>query len=111
LLHRVIIDTKSTMRLSNLLRSALMFGESSAPLRSPARPVPYHAPECAGAGTPMVRASGPYRVTEQLRRWTSACYFDDLEGAREYARGTDGTVWERYTGPTGAENWWSLDEL
>jgi hypothetical protein len=88
-----------------------MFGDLSAPLRGHARPAAHHAPESAGVSTPVVRANGPYRVTERLRRWTSVYYFDDIESARAYARDIDGTVWERYTGPTAAENWWSLDEV
>jgi hypothetical protein len=88
-----------------------MFGESSAPPANRARPVRHHAPESAAAVTPVVRENGPYRVTDQLRRWTRACYFDDFESARAYAQSTEGAVWERYTGPMGAENWWSLDDV
>lgn len=49
-----------------------------------------------------------YRVTDCLRRWSDARYFADLEAAVRHADACGGIVWERYTGPTGAVNWWSL---
>lgn len=57
--------------------------------------------ECAADGA-------SYRVTDCLRRWSDARYFADLDAAVRHAEDCGGIVWERYTGPTGAVNWWSL---
>jgi len=59
------------------------------------------AAECAADGA-------TYRVTDCLRRWSDVRYFVDLDAAACHAEACGGIVWERYTGPTGAVNWWSL---
>lgn len=65
------------------------------------RPREFVAPaECAAD-------SATYRVTDSLRRWSQVRYFADIDSALRQAE-TGGVVWERYTGPTGAMNWWSL---
>ena len=61
------------------------------------------APDC-DAG-----ASG-FRVTDRRRRWTRVRHFMDVDTAMRHAYANDGVVWERYVGPTGAVNWWSLTE-
>lgn len=54
--------------------------------------------------------NGPYRVTDRRLRWTRVRHFADGESAVRHAAATEGVVWERYFGPTGAANWWSLNE-
>jgi hypothetical protein len=61
------------------------------------------APDCdAGASS--------FRVTDRRRRWTKVRHFMDVGTALRHAYANDGVVWERYVGPTGAVNWWSLTE-
>jgi hypothetical protein len=51
-----------------------------------------------------------FRVTDRRRRWTKVRHFMDVGTALRYAYANDGVVWERYVGPTGAANWWSLTD-
>ncbi len=51
-----------------------------------------------------------FRVTDRRRRWTKARHFMDAGTALRHAGATGGVVWERYVGPTGAVNWWSLTD-
>lgn len=55
-------------------------------------------------------ADSPYRVTDRRLRWTRVRHFADGDAALRHAAATHGVVWERYVGPTGAVNWWSLGE-
>lgn len=52
----------------------------------------------------------PFRVTDSRRRWTRVRHFMDVRTALRHAIANDGVVWERYIGPTGVVNWWSLTE-
>ncbi|HWI13206.1 MAG TPA: hypothetical protein VNT02_03100 [Burkholderiales bacterium] len=52
----------------------------------------------------------PFRVTDSRRRWTRVRHFMDVGTALHHSLANDGVVWERYVGPTGAVNWWSLTE-
>jgi hypothetical protein len=76
--------------------SAARADEREAPLRAalPEAPAEDHA----------------FRVTDRLRRWRRVRHFATFESAYTYARQHDGVVWERYAGPLGAMNWWSLTE-
>lgn len=65
------------------------------------------AADSGPAGVCPPEAAG-YRVTDTLRRWHVVWHFAHIEGAAHHAAQTGGVVWERYTGPTGATNWWSL---
>jgi hypothetical protein len=61
------------------------------------------APDCdAGASR--------FRVTDRRRRWSRVRHFMDIGTALRHAYANDGVVWERYVGPTGAVNWWSLTD-
>ena len=51
-----------------------------------------------------------FRVTDRRRRWTKVRHFADLDAALRHADAHQGVVWERYVGPTGAANWWSLTD-
>lgn len=61
------------------------------------------APDC-DAGESM------FRVTDRRRRWTRVRHFMDAGTALRHANANGGIVWERYVGPTGAVNWWSLTD-
>ncbi|MGE5526093.1 MAG: hypothetical protein ACM3SS_20445 [Rhodospirillaceae bacterium] len=51
-----------------------------------------------------------FRVTDKRRRWTKVRHFMDVGTALRHAEANDGVVWERYVGPTGEVNWWSLTD-
>jgi len=51
-----------------------------------------------------------FRVTDRRRRWTRVRHFMDVGTALRHATASNGVVWERYVGPTGAVNWWSLTD-
>jgi hypothetical protein len=91
-----------------------LFRRAYASLSSPAftlvvpgrMPSTFDEADCADCD---VDASA-FRVTDRLRRWTRVRHFVDAEAAVTHAVGARGVVWEKYIGPTGAINWWSLTE-
>lgn len=84
------------LRVGPVLKTALPAGDA--------------APACDAWHPETEPGESPYRVTDERHRWRRVRHFSDIAAAARHAEATGGVVWERYVGPTGAVNWWSLSE-
>jgi hypothetical protein len=67
-------------------------------------------PDCEQWAPDCDPGASLFRVTDRRRRWSKVRHFMDVDTALRYSYANDGVVWERYVGPTGATNWWSLTD-